>query len=378
LNCETCGAPLKPGNKFCTACGAQVQEGKEQTGEAPPAPAVPGETVGAFEQPAAVRPPPPPVPGKGGGGRGFKSFVTSKTGIIVAVVVALLVVGGIVAGVLFAVNYSAKKKAQNDAVKYAESATEKIEKAGNTLDDIGTTLKAADFTDTSTAETVFEEAKEGSDGAEKDLDAALSAIKKIDTGKLDKWWSEYTSLIKEGCEEGKKGIADLRKALESTKDVAEFGAAVNQGVAAFEQFIDTINAALGQHAANQFAEANATAETALGHAKKAGDYFNDAQSLQPEADLGKFHNNISVAISVTSKFQTACDAAAAGDLARHDVVIDEFNTEKEQINMDMTFDAEAQFGASVNKLVDSMEKHFDKAADLFEEAEELYDDNVKK
>lgn len=386
MKCQQCGEPLKPGNKYCTSCGAPVPEQPAEPGQPQQAAQPPeGAGVPSTAPPTPVPPPTGPstvggpagVPGGGGGrGSGFKGFLKSPLGIVVISVVALLVIGGIVLGVILGLNAASRNKAKADAEKYSQSANQKVSSAADALEDLAGDLQEIDFTNPEAAQSDIEDLEDQMEEAGEDLDAALDDLAKIDTGKLDSWWGKYKAALVEACNEGKEGIKDLQKLMSSFQSVGEFSAAVNTGVDLFDQFIQTLNSALQEQASSRYSEAKGIAQTALDYAQQAGQQFDQAKNLAPEADLDKFTSNVAIAIEIVSIFQNACDAAAMGDIAKHNQLIDQFNAKKDGIVLDMTFDVEAQFGASVNKLMESMEEHFDKAEKSFEEAQELYGKNT--
>jgi hypothetical protein len=367
MNCEKCGAPIQPGDSFCTSCGAPVPG---QPVKAPPSGPAPRQATGVVL-------PPPAAPSSGEGRKqGFMGFIKSPLGIVIISVVGLAVVAGIVLGIVLGVRSSSRKKAEKNAFKYAGEANDKIESAYETLEDAALDMQSIDFSNPEQSREQFEEDEKQVDESKKELDEALASLEKIETDNLDEWWGEYTSLLTDACEGGKKAIGEFKKVMRSILSLGEFRAAINDGVVKFESFIDTMNAALGSQAAGLYTEAKGTAQAAMDYANQAGEQFDKARKAEPAADLDKFTGNVSAAVDAASIFQEACDAAVAGDISRHNELLDQFNAEKDKIVQDMTFDVEAQFGATVNEMAETIEEQFTTAEKKLKDAEELYRDNT--
>lgn len=363
MHCTNCGRPLGPGEKYCVECGAPVTQ-------APPVPPPPpvGVPPGIPAVMPAVMPPAGPA--------AKKPFTKTPAFIVLLTVIGLLVIAGIVLGLVFGLS-GGNEQAKKDAEKYSTEAVDKLNSAKKTLEGTSSEFDSIDFSSVDQAAKLVDKIKLELEKAQSDLNAAEESVRKIDTEKLPEWWKEYVSLLNESAKEGKAGIKDLDALLGKAMNASTFGAHVNSGVNTFEQFINTMNQALDQLNSGQYPAAKNTAGSATTYLTQAGDSFNKAKQLEPGADLSKFINNIAVAQNLIPTLQNACDAAIAGNAAQYNTLISQFNSDKNQVNLDMVFDSEAYFGTEIEKLRASMASNFEKADKDLKDAEALKEKNAK-
>lgn len=346
--CSNCGKPLEPDRHFCTACGAPVS-------------VTPGEPIAA--------PPTPPIQQKPV--KGFREFLRSPAGIAIIAAVALLIVTGIVLGVVFATKGGATKKAVEEANRLSGEALEKMDDAGEALENVESEAGSLNFLALERAKDKVDDIEDELKNASSKLDEAIDDLGEIDARKLPEWWKEYISLLEKSCNEGKEAVKETGSLLTRGLDMGEFATEVNAAASSFEASVNTQNQAADQHAAGQYSAARSTSQTALNHLSEAKKHLEKANQIEPGADLGRLTNNITVAEGALSKFQSACDAAAAGNLSQHNTLVDQYNQEKNNISMDMTFDGEAYFGKEAEKATSSAEGHLEKAKEYREKAGDL-------
>lgn len=360
--CSNCGYEVGEGDTFCKNCGSPVK--KEAPPQGPPPAAPPPYTQPPPAQAQAAWQPQQAPPSK-------KNTLWIVLGIVIPVVLA-----GTVLGIVFGVKGCSEQKAVENADKYITESLGYINEVEEIEDNLFEATKNLDLTlETSQLESQVEDIHDQLTSAITQLDAAASSLQKIEKEKLPDWWDDYIAMLNRAYAEKIEAYREWDEFITRLLEIDQFNQAYQAMLQTYLAALGTLDAAVQQHDSEDYSGGKATCYTALDQLAQARAALQEAQQLEPGADLSQFEAAIGTVEGWIPGLQSACDLGNAGQIEQHNAVVDQIRPAFNALPRDVGFDIIAWFQAERDAYIISIEEHLAKEAEYRRRAADIWNAN---
>jgi len=297
--------------------------------------------------------------------------------IVLSIVVPLVTIGAVL-GIVFGMKGCSEKKAVENADKYVAESLDYMNEVDEIEEDLFEETKNLDLTaSTDELEAQAEEINDELSAAIANLDAAASSLEKIEKEreKLPDWWDEYIAMLNRAYAEKIEAYQLWDEFITRLLEIGEFMQAYQDMLQAYVNALNTLDAAVGQHDAADYAGSKSTTYVAQEQLAQARAALELAQSMEPDADLSQFASAISQVEAWIPGLQAACDLGNAGMIDEHNAQVDAIRPGFNSLPRDVGFDVISWFEAERDAYVIAIEEHLAKEAEYRRRAAAIWEAN---
>ncbi|MBN1288742.1 MAG: zinc-ribbon domain-containing protein, partial [Actinobacteria bacterium] len=304
--CPSCGYEKQEGDNFCPECGGSF------AGAAPPGPPV--AKPGAAVQPEIFTPgAPPPSYSPAAQATQQSPRNKRKIGLIIAIAaVSLLVIAGIVTGLALFLNHRANQNAIKEAEQQAVEALEAAEDIDSVEEELLESIRNLSLAGgLDEMKTQMGDLQKRLRDASSRMEASAKGLEKVPVKRLPEWRREYIELLRKAAREEVAALDELNNLVKRMDQMIEFTAVYESGANAYASSLNTLNQAVGQHDAEDYAGAKTTAAQVSALLTQAKQDIDKAAKMEPESGAGDLLGTISNVEAWMNGFNQVCDLGAS-------------------------------------------------------------------
>lgn len=300
-----------------------------------------------------------------------------RTWIIILVAVIILLcclVSSCVGAFVYLTTSQAKKRDEivEKADKYYNKAVDLVSKESPRWEGVGSG-------DVKGLQTAAEATLTSIDKAREELEKAQAEIKKIRELWFISWEKEFVDTYLRACKEGLKAADALEKLVEGVQDIGDFAENLAAAGNKLDPGLDALNDAVSQNNSRQHRTARRSAIKANQLFEETEDLLTEANSMQKDAGLESIIDYMSKLKRLAVLQKQAAEAGTAGKVGTYNRLIKQFNEAQSGLKLKkppVLADPEGWAEDRLKGFLEELEKHADKADELQEEAEKIYQENI--